>query len=405
MACATSSLPVPDSPKISTRPLVGAISWICWRSAFIGMLSPTITLFGVSCFFKSRFSTRSFLASTAFFTRINVFSRESGFSRKSYAPSLVARTAVSMVPCPEIMMTSGGLSRSRIFSRVSSPSIPGSHMSRSTTSKRPLSRTSRHSSPLAASAAWWPSSSSTPFREERMPDSSSTISMLGMVNVSCRWNQLRGHRQFHHEPRAHRLVLLDPDGAAMVFHNPAYNRQAQARASFLGRKIWQEQPLLQLLCHPVAGVGDHDLDCLVAGHQRRRNLDLPQHRTLNRLCRIVYQVGQRSFDRFRVGHHLRQFRSQVGPHPDAVEPAVEHFQRALHDRVDAIRLRMGRREAGQGCELVHQAPYRFHRPLDCLSAAPDHPERCFIRLAASLQMSRDALCRKRDRSKRVLDFV
>ena len=28
---------------MSTRPLVGAISPICWRSAFMGMLSPTIS--------------------------------------------------------------------------------------------------------------------------------------------------------------------------------------------------------------------------------------------------------------------------------------------------------------------------------------------------------------------------
>ena len=36
---------------------------------------------------------------------------ESGFSRKSYAPSLVARTAVSMEPWPEIMTISGDFLR------------------------------------------------------------------------------------------------------------------------------------------------------------------------------------------------------------------------------------------------------------------------------------------------------
>ena len=36
MARAMSSLPVPDSPKMRTRPLVGAMSLICWRSAFMG---------------------------------------------------------------------------------------------------------------------------------------------------------------------------------------------------------------------------------------------------------------------------------------------------------------------------------------------------------------------------------
>ena len=36
MAWAISSLPVPLSPKIRTRPLVAAISPSCWRRAFMG---------------------------------------------------------------------------------------------------------------------------------------------------------------------------------------------------------------------------------------------------------------------------------------------------------------------------------------------------------------------------------
>src|ERR1039458_4652353 len=54
----------------------------------------------------------------AFFRTINVRSMDNGFSRKSKAPSLVARTAVSMLPCPDIMMTSGWSSISTSFSNV-----------------------------------------------------------------------------------------------------------------------------------------------------------------------------------------------------------------------------------------------------------------------------------------------
>ncbi len=43
-------------------------------------------------------------------TRMN-FPSESGFSMKSNAPSFVARTAVSMFPCPEIITTIGAASR------------------------------------------------------------------------------------------------------------------------------------------------------------------------------------------------------------------------------------------------------------------------------------------------------
>ena len=72
----------------------------------------------------------------AFFTTTQHLSIDSGFSRKSKAPSLVACTAVSMVPWPEIMTTTGrsadGISWMRVS--VSMPSMPGSQISSSTSS-------------------------------------------------------------------------------------------------------------------------------------------------------------------------------------------------------------------------------------------------------------------------------
>ena len=83
----------------------------CWRNAFMGMLSPTIVRLA------SQLSSRNVGSapqaapdSIACFTVSSVLSMESGFSMKSKAPSLVARTAVSMVPCPEIMITFGRFS-------------------------------------------------------------------------------------------------------------------------------------------------------------------------------------------------------------------------------------------------------------------------------------------------------
>ena len=63
-----------------------------------------------------------------------VFSSESGFSTKSNAPILMARTADSMLPCPEIITTGASTWRSRSFSSVARPSMPGSQMSRTMTS-------------------------------------------------------------------------------------------------------------------------------------------------------------------------------------------------------------------------------------------------------------------------------
>ena len=61
---------------------------------------------------------------------------DSGFSRKSNAPSLVALTAASMLPCPEIMTTAGRSGERNLLdaASVSMPSMPGSQTSSSTSS-------------------------------------------------------------------------------------------------------------------------------------------------------------------------------------------------------------------------------------------------------------------------------
>ena len=138
-------------------------------------------LFASSCLRNSRFSPRSLRASIAFLIRISIRSSESGFSKKSNAPSLVARTAVSMVPCPEMMITSGGSSCSLIFSSVSSPSIPGSQISRRTRSYERVFSVSRQASPLSATPTLKPSSSSAPRSDLRMSASSSTTRMEFMA--------------------------------------------------------------------------------------------------------------------------------------------------------------------------------------------------------------------------------
>jgi len=92
--------------------------------------------------------------SSAFFATTSTRSMESGFSRKSKAPSLVALTAASMLPWPEITTTSGRSGRGISWMRESTsmPSSPGSQMSSSASSKPPPGSSARQSSPLAAAA-------------------------------------------------------------------------------------------------------------------------------------------------------------------------------------------------------------------------------------------------------------
>ena len=116
----------------------------------------------------------------------------------------------------------------------------------------------------------------------------------------------------------------------MVFHNSAHNRQPQPGAALLGRKIRQEQPLLDIARNSLAGVGDSQFDCVAAGHERSRDRDLFQHRVLHRLGGVIHQVRNRALDRLRIGHHRRQIVRQFRPHANAFQPAIEHDERAFN---------------------------------------------------------------------------
>src|SRR5260370_22516305 len=164
-----------------------------------------------------------------------------------------------MVPWPEIMITSGGLSSWRILSRVSRPSMPGSQMSSSTTSKAPFRSRSRQASPLSADEAEYPSSVSTPTNESRIPASSSTMRILGMLNICSGDHNLGNHRQLYNEPGADWLVFLHANGAMVLLDDATDNRQAQSRAPLLGGKIRPEKALFFFRGHPLSPVVDPDL--------------------------------------------------------------------------------------------------------------------------------------------------
>src|ERR1035438_6700577 len=83
---------------MSTRPLVPAIRVSCWRRAFMGTLSPMMRQRDPLSPFKRLFSMDRLRCARPFFTTTVTFWMESGFSRKSKAPSLVAFTAASVEP-------------------------------------------------------------------------------------------------------------------------------------------------------------------------------------------------------------------------------------------------------------------------------------------------------------------
>ena len=83
MARATSSLPLPFSPWISTRPVLGAAVAMCSRSRRITSLSPMISARSSRRARSAAFSRSRRPCSSARLIVISVFSSDSGFSMKS----------------------------------------------------------------------------------------------------------------------------------------------------------------------------------------------------------------------------------------------------------------------------------------------------------------------------------
>ena len=120
---------------------------------------------------------------SAFLTVASSFCKAIGFSRKSTAPTRVASTAESMVPCPDIMMT-GIVSKPAADHSLSSeiPSVSGIQMSSKTRSGRFSARTLRAAAAFSASVTLCPSSARISESSSRMPISSSTTSICAIFN-------------------------------------------------------------------------------------------------------------------------------------------------------------------------------------------------------------------------------
>ena len=129
---------MPFSPKISTRPLVGAghrdllpAALVAWRSShppsvrFIDPLAVSAVL-RLEAPLPQRVAAR----------RESVFSSESGFSTKSNAPSLIGLHADSMLPCPEIRSRAASICRWRACAPASAVR-PDARAARTSSRTRP----------------------------------------------------------------------------------------------------------------------------------------------------------------------------------------------------------------------------------------------------------------------------
>src|SRR4030081_152383 len=244
----------------------------------------------------------------------------------------MAATAVSILPCPEIITTGTSAWSFLICSSSCNPSslLPCSQMSRNTRCGRRFAISASAESLSRAVLVLKPSSSRIPATRSRISASSSTIRMSFAIGHACPVSRLlrlrflfhfwsappapRFHTRLfhfdfrgvarHRKPQPHPgpararsnvrgIVELDP--AAMVFQNAAHNRQAEAGALFARRDVGFEQARPAYLWQADAVVDDIDHDVIVLA--RRNNLDtsLPQlvrRDGLDRFGCVLDDVGQ-----------------------------------------------------------------------------------------------------------------
>ena len=171
MSRATSSLPVPESPEMCTGAWLRATLAIICRSCCIGRDWPSslnaaggTTGWVSSCGAPS--SSRSFRVAAI---SLRSATRSSGLDRKSKAPSLSARTAVSTLPCAVITATGMPGRCCWIHCTMSRPLPSGRRMSVSTRSKLPAPR-------QRTAEAWSPAVSTSTCMRRSVSDSSSRMS-------------------------------------------------------------------------------------------------------------------------------------------------------------------------------------------------------------------------------------
>src|SRR5579862_3214132 len=145
-----------------------------------------------------------------------------------------------------------------------------------------------------------------PASESRMPASSSTIRMLGMLYLNrCRCG-FRDDRQFYDKASADGLIFFHANRTTMVFDDAAHDCEPEAGTALFSREVREKKLFFDFPCDAMPGIGYGDFDRVAAGHKGGGDFDLAHDRGLGRLGGIVDQVGDRTLDRFAVRHDFGQ---------------------------------------------------------------------------------------------------
>src|SRR3984957_10257881 len=372
-----------------------------------------------------------------------------GFSMKSYAPRLIAATAVSMLPCPEIITTGTSACSRFTCSSNCNPSslLPCSQMSRNTRCGRRLAISARAESLSRAVRVVKPSSSRMPATRSRISASSSTIKMsfamvtpvlsvaccgfdfCFIVSRVCRLNgsgcrsfcfgnlllrfgfrclaRYRKPQPHPGSPRARADVggVIEFDPAAVVFQHATDDRKPKAGALLACCDVGFEQTGPAHLWQTDAVIDDVDHDVVVVAPGDDINTTLPERLGRNGFdgfgC-ILNDVGQRLRNQPPVELRPQGLVLDLGFHIDLgmSDPHQEHGLPYGVGDVFTFDHRLWHPRETR--ELVDHTPDVIDLPHDRVHALL---EDCLVLDDGLARLAPNTLGRKLDRRQRILDLV
>src|SRR2546429_1228092 len=360
MRTSTRMVRVPPSPWMRT---VAELSATCWTSVII-CLKAGLTPMALPWRSRSprrrwsaRFCWISERRSSACRTTRKSWARWSGLVRKSYAPSFIAFTASSTVPKAVRRMTSTSGAIAFAARRTSMPVRPG--ILRSVTTRSIPPPWSRSSAPRPSEARMTrnPSRVSVRSRLSRRPGSSSAISSVAGSDMDGPLD-----RRPDREDRARARAVRPLDLAAVLLHDLARDREAEAGALRLRGEELLEEARRHLVRNAAASVGHGDLHRIAV--EAARDPELAAAR--QRLQPVLYEVQHRLAQEAAVDLHHRHARVDLDAHPEPLARGdrPDEVGQLLHELAHRLLLEVGAREAGEGQVLLGERVHRADRLAD-----------------------------------------
>src|SRR5579864_3524703 len=321
MVRATSSLPVPVSPKIHTRDSLAATRSSCAITR--RMASPFHTISCLPRRWRSCLFSLSKRCNLSAFSTVSMsLSLEIGFSRKSRAPSLVARTAISICACPDIITTGAATPCRFKSSSRERPSLPGMTTSERMRSKCRDLANSKAFAALSHTVASCPVNRKARDKEASVLASSSTMRRCAMSgnrppHISAKLDLVaRGMNfpqglniigQFDHESRTASGFTLHADSPPVIADHRLNYRQSQSSAMLFAGVIRSEDALALLTRQPSTGISDFDYYLSIVAPGPESKCSAIRHS----IHRIEHQVRQGAVQQVAIGSDCLQILIQL----------------------------------------------------------------------------------------------